>query len=166
MVLTCRAGTKDSVVAESACGVNGRQRNRMHAISTTPRSDNARRLRSAMGGGFNVCCRPSPPLSLPSCSLHANRARLRLQQPFTAGLHRLQSFWGLHKSRHWILGATQTIRCTVRDHTPSSRASLRSTGSFLDARKFPATRQTRLTPRCVSGTRTAKYACRSCLPTY
>ena len=68
---------------------------------------------------------------------------VRLQQPFTAGLHRLARAVGLHQPRHRLLGPAQAPRRAVRDHPAAAgdggrpltdeagagfRAALQSTG--------------------------------------
>ena len=49
---------------------------------------------------------------------------VRLQQPFTAGLHRLAGLVGLHQPRHRLLGTAQALRRAVGDHPPAAGGGL------------------------------------------
>ena len=47
---------------------------------------------------------------------------VRLQQPFTAGLHRWGETVGLHQPRHRLLGAAEALRRAVGDHPAAAGA--------------------------------------------
>ena len=49
---------------------------------------------------------------------------VRLQQPFTAGLHRLGDAVGLHQPRHRLLGTAEAARRAVGDHLPPAGAGV------------------------------------------
>ena len=51
---------------------------------------------------------------------------VRLQQPFTAGLHRLARAVGLHQPRHRLLGAAEAFGRAVGDHSAQARARVTS----------------------------------------